>query len=494
MTGRMLTVLLAFVLASSCAFAQQTMGDYSDVAEMPGGTEGNRIDMLFQAANTGDLESAKQFYQESFSESMQEELPLDAFLGFFSSFVSQTGGIEFHSIREYTESQDDQTVIVFQDRNYGSWKAFVFYYEPGQKPDGKLVGFTISPARTPSDVEPPGILDETKLAEEIAAFVEPLCDKDLFSGTVLVANGEEIIYEYACGEASKRFHAPVNMDTKFNLGSMNKMFTSTAVMQLMEKGILNVDDPIGKYVDETWLPRHITDEVTIHNLLTHTSGLGDYFNETFEQGSRLRWRELDDYKELIYTDTLAFTPGTDWEYSNAGMFMLGVVIENATGQNYFDYIRDNIYAPAGMEDTDCYDMDCPIENLAIGYWRSPDCPVGWKNNYYEHVVRGGPAGGGFSTSPDLWRFALALEGGKLVSEASRELMWTDHYDAGYGYGFGIQDGPAGKVVGHGGGFTGINSHLDLYLDSGYVVAVMSNYDSAATPIRQKIVELIGRVE
>jgi CubicO group peptidase (beta-lactamase class C family) len=275
---------------------------------------------------------------------------------------------------------------------------------------------------------------------------------------------------------------------------MNKMFTSVAIMQLVERGLLSVDDPIGSYVDETWLPKEIADVVTIHHLLTHTSGLGSYFNETFENGSRLRWREVEDYKELIYTDTLAFEPGTDWSYSNSGMFMLGVVIESATGEDYFDYVRENIYAPAGMENTDCYDMDCPIENLAIGYWRSSGCPGGWKNNYYEHVIRGGPAGGGFSTSRDLWRFARALQTGKLVSETSLEQLWTDHFEAGYGYGFGISEGAGGKVVGHGGGFTGINANLDMFLDSGYVSVVMTNYDGAGAPVDTRIAELLGRVE
>lgn len=486
--------MLALVLSASCGWAQRTAGDYTDVPEMPGGIEGERVRMLFEAVNNSDSELARQFYEEHLDEQMQSELPVEAFLGLFRNFTEQSGGIDFHSTRVYDPPQENQTVIIFSDRNYGDWRAFVLYYNEGEKPEGKLRGFTISPARTPSDIEPPPPLTEEGFIYEVAAYVEGLCDKNLFSGTVLVARGDELLYEHACGEASKRFHAPVDMDTKFNLGSMNKMFTSVAIMQLVEKGVLSVDDPISKYVDETWLPREITDVVTVHHLLTHTSGLTDYFNETFMEGSRLRWRELDDYKELIYSDTLAFEPGTEWSYSNAGMFMLGVIIESATGENYFDYIRENIYAPAGMGDTDCYDMDCPVENLAIGYWKSDECPSGWKNNYYEHVVRGGPAGGGFSTSPDLWRFARALETGKLVSDESLEQLWTDHFEEGYGYGFGISEGPSGKVVGHGGGFTGINAHLDMFLDSGYIVAVMTNYDMAAEPVRRKIMEAMGRVE
>ena len=127
------------------------------------------------------------------------------------------------------------------------------------------------------------------------------------------------------------------------------------------------------------------------------------------------------------------------------MFLLGVVIEKVTGEDYFDHIRKAIYAPAGMTNSDCYEMDYPVENLAIGY--SPDwkSPYKWQNNLYKHVIKGGPAGGGFSTVKDLHRFALALLSGKLVSpERMRDLMWTDFKGASYGYGFDGRPGPRRK--------------------------------------------------
>ncbi len=336
-------------------------------------------------------------------------------------------------------------------------------------------------------------LDQQELAGEVASLLDRACGEDAFSGTVLVAKGEEVLLSHACGEASKRFHVPNNIDTKFNLGSMNKMFTATAVMQLVEGGAVSVNDTLSKFLDESWLPRSVSDQITIHHLLTHTSGLGSYFNPTYWNSSRELFRALDDYKPLIRNEHPAFTPGTDYQYSNTGMFLLGVVIESATGTDYFDYVRDHIYGPAGMSDSDCYDMDRPVENLAIGYDPDPDSEWGYENNLYKHVIRGGPAGGGFSTVGDLHRYALALLSGELVSEESRRVLWTDHFGAGYGYGFGIQEGPNGKVVGHGGGFPGINSNLDIMLDRGYIVAVMSNYGRSAGPVANQIAELISRL-
>jgi len=497
-TTKMLAIL--FLLATFAPGFAQAPGElgYEDVPEIPDGIEGERIQLMLDAVNQMDEELAKRFYDECFNEDVKERFPPEVYLDGFKSIVRETGGMVFNSVRVYDPPRDDQTVVVFRDMNYKSWQAFVFMYDEGQKPDGLLSGLRFSAARTPTNIEPEGPLTEVEAVTQILEFLDRLCEMDLFSGTVLVARGDEVLVGASCGEASKRFHAPVNMDTKFNIGSMNKMFTSVAVMQLVEKGLVSVDDPLSEYLDESWLAPEILESVTVHHLLSHTSGLGSFFTEEWDAQSRKLYREVDDWKPIIVQDTLAFEPGTDWSYSNTGMYVLGAVIESATGENYFDHIRENVYAPAEMENSDCYDMDCPVENLAIGYWRSDDCAAGWKNNYYEHTIRGGPAGGGFSTAPDLFNFARALQTGKLVSQESLEQLWTVQFDRGgpdgYGYGFGIRNGAGGKIVGHGGGFTGINANLDMFLDSGYISVVMTNYDGAGSPVDSKIAELLSRVE
>jgi CubicO group peptidase (beta-lactamase class C family) len=147
-----------------------------------------------------------------------------------------------------------------------------------------------------------------------------------------------------------------------------------------------------------------------------------------------------------------------------------------------------------MVNTDCYDMDKPVPNLAIGYSkeRTPE-GVGWINNLYQHVIRGGPAGGGFSTVEDLYRFARALVGGKFVSAEMVRTLTTSKPEIGsqnYGYGFRIGGEPGNRIVGHSGGFSGISSNLDIYLDSGFVAVVMSNYSQGSQAIERKTGELI----
>jgi CubicO group peptidase (beta-lactamase class C family) len=483
-----LFICLLIVLAGQ---AQTPAETYSDSPVMPAGIQGQRIKALIDTLNSGDAEKVRQFLTTHCTERFRNMVPMEGHIEVFLGFNQETGGVDFSGIRTYVPERKGQTVVIVKDRNYESYRGITIRF--ADTPEYLIGGAGISPARPPAGLKEPSLTQQQFLAET-KAFMDKLVAKSLFSGALLVAKGDQVLLTTAAGEASKAFHVPNNIDTKFNLGSMNKMFTSTAVVQLAEKGKLSLDDPISKYIDESWLPKDVTDRITVRHLLTHSSGLGSYFNETYDKSSRALFRKLDDYKPLIKDDRPAFEPGKRFQYSNTGMFLLGVVIEKVTGEDYFGYIRKAIYGPAGMTNTDCYEMDYPVENLAIGYSPDPKSPYGWQNNLYKHVIKGGPAGGGFSTVKDLHKFALALLGGKYLSKESLKEMWTDHLGANYGFGFSIATGAAGKVVGHGGGFDGINSNLDIFLDSGYVVAVMSNTDRGASPVAAKISGFLGRLQ
>ena len=492
MIRKKLLVAITCLLLFQILFAQAP-GEisYKDESVMPAGKKGERIRSLITTVNSNDPAQIRRFIEDALTEKFQKIAPMEEHINVVLGIFRQTGGVDFHSIRTYVPERKEETVVILKDRLYESWRAFVISFDGSEK--YLIAGLRFNDARTPSNVKEPS-LSEKQFIKTVKDLLPRLCEKDMFSGTVLIAKGDKVLLEYACGEASKRFHVPMNIETKLNLGSMNKMFTATAIAQLVEKGKLSYQDPISKYLDESWLPEEMTSKITIHHLLTHSSGLGSYFNETFMKSSRALYRKLDDYKPLVRDEKLAFEPGQRFRYSNTGMFLLGVVVESVTGQSYFDYIRENISKPAGMTNTDCYEMDYPVENLAIGYSPDRNNPYGWQNNFFKHVVKGGPAGGGFSTVRDLHRFALALQGGILVSADSLENLWKDHLGANYGYGFGITEGPYGKVVGHSGGFSGINGNLDIFLDKGYIVAVLSNIDRGATPVADKINQLIARVK
>ncbi len=487
-----LVLVFSLVLLGWGAPAGQTPApSFKDTTVLPGGPMGARIKSLIEVVNSGDEARIRRFLEEECAKGFREAVPLDDHIATVFRFRGDTGGIDFHSVRTYTPERRGATVIIVKDRLLGNWWGLTFRF--GDAPGFLVTGLGISSARPPAGpAEPP--LSQKEAVAEIRALLARLKAQDRFSGTVLVAKGADVLLTDFAGEASKAFHVPNNIDTKFNLGSMNKMFTSVAVARLVEAGKLAFDDPIGKWIDESWLPKEVTDKITVRHLITHTSGLGSYFNEAYGKSSRALFRKLDDYKPLIKDDRPAFAPGARFQYSNTGMFLLGVVIEKVTGEDYFEHIRKAVYGPAGMTDSDCYEMDRPVENLAIGY--SPDwkSPWKWRNNLYAHVIKGGPAGGGFSTVKDLLRFAQAMLGDKLVSRATRDVLWTDFIGANYGYGFTVVVSPGGKAVGHSGGFDGINSQLDIYVETGTIVAVMSNVDMGASPLANKIGSILARVK
>jgi len=483
-------ILLLFMLTFAAAQQPGEVG-FRDDPVVPEGIKGKRIRSIIEAVNSEDPALIRRFIEENCTDRFRNAFPMEEHLSTFLNVRQQTGGVEFFGIRIYSPPRPLETVVILKDRNFDSWHGFRLHFDESE--DMRIAGIRFSGARTPPGLSQP-VLSQADFLNSVEELVTRLCGSNLFSGAVLVAQEDKVLWQHACGEASKRFHVPNNIETRFNLGSMNKMFTATAVARLVEQGRLSFQEPIVKYVDESWLPKEITSKITIHHLLTHTSGLGSYFNDTYMKGSRELYRSVSDFKPLVRGDKPAYEPGERFQYSNTGMLLLGVVIESATGKPYFDAIRELIYEPAGMKRSDSYDMDLPVENLAIGYSPDSESPYGWRNNLYQHVIKGGPAGGGFSTVGDLHRFARAMITGKLVSPDMLRTMWTDYSGEYYGYGFGVESGPNGKIVGHSGGFSGINSTLDIYVDRGTIVAVMSNISQGANPLAQKIKKLLEQTK
>lgn len=349
----------------------------------------------------------------------------------------------------------------------------------------------------PSDPAP--VISEAELTRQVNAYVGQLFAEEKFSGAILIVKDGEPIYQHAFGLASIAYAVPNRIDTKFNLGSMNKMFTAVAIAQLADAGNLRFTDAIGDHLPD-YPNQAVAEQVTIHHLLTHTSGLVDYFNDEFTAASRTRFRTVQDFFPLFVDEPLQFTPGSEWRYSNSNFMVLGAIVEAVSGQNYFDYVRDHIYQPAGMVDTDAYELDRETPNLATGYTRAPG-ETEWRNNLFEHVIKGGPAGGGYSTVGDLARFAQALTHHELLGAAmtteitAPKVKAAGAFDAHYGYGFMHETLNGYHRFGHSGGFPGINSELNIYPDLGYVVVVMANYDPpAASLVALRIGKLLTGLE
>lgn len=330
--------------------------------------------------------------------------------------------------------------------------------------------------------EPSSARDRSTVAGEIGAGIQELAAQGRFSGALLVAQDGEPILKQAYGQADRALDLPNQVDTKFNLGSMDKMFTAVAIMQLVEQGRLALDDVIAEHLPD-YPNQEVAKVVTIHHLLTHTSGLGDYSESDRYKAVQDQIRSLEDYLPLFVDTPLEFEPGEQFRYSNSGFIVLGLIIEEVTGQSYYDHVRLNIFEPSGMTDTGAFELDAGTPNLAWGYTRfdaESNAMDAIRNNSSWMPMRGGSAGGGFSTVEDLLRFGNALLGHRLLSPASTELLLAGKVRMGehaqYGYGFIDRMVGNQRAVGHGGGAPGVCSLMNIYLDLGYTTVVLTNSD------------------
>lgn len=358
----------------------------------------------------------------------------------------------------------------------------------------------IPPTPAPSVTPIPPTLKPTSTLDDqitsIQTYLESLEESDAFSGVVLIAQQGVPVFQAAYGLADRELEIPNQIDTKFNLGSMDKMFTATAIMQLVEQGKVALDATI-----DTYLPNYpnseIASSITIHQLLTHTSGMGNYFDSPLYLDLHNSLRSLKDYLALFADTPPLFPPDYQWSYSNSGYIVLGLIIEAVTGQNYYDYVKEHIFVPSGMENTACYELDAGTPNLAIGYTY-----LDWYENVSDQIsdnesmmpIRGGSAGGGYSTAQDLLAFGNALMSYQFLSPESTELMLEGKVQLNdyvwYAYGFFNRTDLGTRMIGHGGGFPGICSLLAIYPEPGYTVIILTNSDDNCLTANDYILSIL----
>jgi CubicO group peptidase (beta-lactamase class C family) len=335
-------------------------------------------------------------------------------------------------------------------------------------------------------------------AREIQSYLDSLASENKLSGVVLVAKDGVPIATKAAGVANKATGAPIRLDTRFNIGSMNKMFTSVAIAQLAQAGRLKFDEPISKHLPD-YANKEIADKVTIHHLLTHTSGMGMYTGHPEFRAQRARLTTVTAHLPFIVNEPLAFEPGARFQYSNSGFMVLGAIIEKISGQDYHSYVQQQIYKPAGMVNTGFYQPGRAIENLAVGYTRmgaDGQRTDQLSENTERIEIRGGPAGGGYSTAEDLVKFHSALRGFKLLNREYTDIVTTGKFDVGgpigrYAYGFGDKVVEGKRIVGHNGGWPGIAVQLDMYPDTGHTAVVLMNADPPnMMPVVMRLRQLI----
>lgn len=322
-------------------------------------------------------------------------------------------------------------------------------------------------AQTPPSA--PARLTDAALSGAIAGKLAEMGED--YSGVVMVARRGQPFATFAQGWADREHKVANSAATRFRVGSMDKMFTAVAIMQLAQAGKLDVQAPLITYLKDypnaDWARK-----VTLHHLLTHQGGAGDIFTPEYE-ARRDQVRTLQDYVDLFGARAPEFEPGTKDEYSNYGFILLGRVVEAVSGQSYYDYVQDHIFAPAGMTGSGFEPETTPVPGRAVAYEHEKTAftPAGglpW---------RGTSAGGGYATAEDFVKFAMALHDGRLLDAAHRRQMTAGIVDLGGGmkYGYGIAIYPnTPSIVGHNGGAPGMAGDLRIIDDGEGVIVTLSN--------------------
>ena len=295
-----------------------------------------------------------------------------------------------------------------------------------------------------------------------------------FMGTALVSRGNQVLFSKGYGFADLEWNAPNSPTTKFRLGSITKQFTAASVLLLEERGKLNVNDPVKKYLPDApaaW------DKMTIFHVLTHTAGIPNF--TSFPDYRKLEpFATTPEQLVLRFRDKpLEFEPGTKWNYSNSGYVLLGYLIEKISGETYEEFVRKNIFAPLNMTDSGYDSNSAIIPRRASGYALGKN---GYENAGFIHMSIPFSAGALYSTAEDLLKWEQGLFGGKVLTPASLQKMTTPFKDD---YAFGLQVSASGghKVISHGGGIEGFATELEYYPDDKLTVVVLENVTGAASP-------------
>jgi CubicO group peptidase (beta-lactamase class C family) len=483
-----LTALL-LLQAGQCA-ARGTGGHGHTTAQLPDTPAGRQFAAWLAAFNSGRREMMRRFIDDHFTKPPDGSLPSGELADHDMVTFRETGGF---LVRKVVSSSPAAVTALVEGRLTGYWMQVQFYVK-AQPPDYapvppyNVVGIGFSNTEAPPEMLPRRRLSERQIRLKLDGLVKRLVAADRFSGAVLVAKDGRPFYQRAFGTASRAWLAPNRVSTKFNLASMTKMFTAVAVARLVERGKLSFDETVGQVLPD-YPNKEVAERVTVGQLLAHTSGLAsaDRTAEGLLATLRKGVRTVGEHVSAFADDPLESEPGSRFGYSNYGYILLGAVIEKVSGQDYYSYVREHVFKPAGMGDTDFYELDGDPPNLAAGL---VDAPRGARrNNWLYTGVRGMPAGGAYSTVGDLLRFDAALRHHRLLGAEMTARLWKGSaQNTRYGYGFELGRYNGARIVGHGGGWFGVTNRMEMYPDAGYTVVILSNYDSNPSAIANKLRE------
>lgn len=434
------------------------------------------------------------------------KFPQDENTNYLEALYREVGPVKYHV--EY------EGAYWFQGIHSKAWIGIVV-----RERDGSFYMSGVRRGIRPLNADLPDSISLKQWPEYLVDYFEDLKSNDHYSGSFLFAKDDNLLFKTAIGFSNLNDSIPLENDTKINLASVTKIFTGVAIGQLVQDGKLKFNDPINLYIPE--YPEHIGSKVTIHNLLTHTSGieLDNYepYNNDLAQATSLEEIlnvQLKHIENLNSGNYENFEPLNRFDYTNEGIDLLGIIIERVSDISWKEYIQKNIFEKAKMINSGLLDPGSYIHDLSNGYTYNNENLSGYVEkgrrevNYSDASMRfvsqtARPAGSGYSTVEDMYKFSRALQDGTLLNEEILNELTKPQIltlplggvNRSYGYTFEIAESKGVRSFGHSGGAPGMSTAFVIYPDQNYTMIALSNYDNASLHVSEHIRELIlGQVK
>lgn len=317
--------------------------------------------------------------------------------------------------------------------------------------------------------------------QKVAEFVRAEMEKRHIPGvSVVVLRDGKPILSRGYGFANAELEVPATPDTVYQLASVTKQFTATAIMMLADEGKLSLEDPVKKFVSdvpEAW------DKVTVRHLLNHTSGIKSYTALPAFMGQPAKNYTHSEMVKLIAAQPMDFQPGEKWAYNNSGYYLLGMIIEKVSGKDYNAFLTERIFQPLGMTATRLNNKTLLVKGRAVGYSRPGNET---RNAEFVHPSQPYSAGALISTVNDMAKWDAALYTGKLLKTSTLDQMWTptklnDGKTQDYGFGWSVRKINGHREIGHGGGIPGFSTYIGRFPEDKLTVIVLTNLDSGNAP-------------
>ncbi len=435
-------------------------------SKLPDTKEGKRMSAFLAAIDSGKEAAIAEFVEKNFSTKDLERVPAGPRVRRFAGFANEASPLVLEKI---LASGREGPAALFRSKKTGTWYEIRLELTPDA--GREILGVDIEESDADAAKPEPVFRSYGEIASLADAYLSKLARTDRFSGVALLARKGKPLLEKAYGLADRARKIGNTLSTKFNIGSINKIFTQVAVAELASQGRLSLSDTVRKHLPD--YPSPAADDITILELVNMSSGLGDIFGERFEEAAP-RLFTLNDFAKLFADEPLLFPPGKGRRYSNAGYIALGLIIEKVSGQSYHDYVRDHVFTPAGMRSSGPSERGVASPDVAVGYTKGGADTAGanLQPNTGTLPARSSSAGGGLSTAKDLLAFDLALREGKLLPAPWTAWIYSD------------KTAPASEgdriaknaSLGIAGGSPGVNAALLDAVGDEFTIVVLANLD------------------